>query len=84
VRWLFAILLPVKQYALLDVLRSIKAMDNNQQPIIPTACFKGKIVLIGVTAHGAADICSTPFSNTEYTVNLHANIIATILFPEIH
>ncbi|MBW3636039.1 MAG: EAL domain-containing protein [Armatimonadetes bacterium] len=46
---------------------------------VPASEFKGKIVLIGLTAAGSTEIRPTPFSSIDAAVNLQANAINDIL-----
>ncbi|MDI6782333.1 MAG: CHASE2 domain-containing protein [bacterium] len=69
----------IVNYSMLDVVQSIKAIKKGKKPLISPSSFKDKVVLIGVTASGSAEFCSTPFSNIELMLHVHSNIINTIL-----
>lgn len=72
-----------------------RAMINYQGPVgsfahysladvvyhkFPAGAFRDKIVLVGATATGIADIKATPYSGTDYPgVEIHANVIDNIL-----
>ncbi len=47
--------------------------------VIPSAAYRGKIVLVGATALGIGDLRSTPFESTAMGVEIHANTIDNLL-----
>ncbi|MBZ5627867.1 MAG: adenylate/guanylate cyclase domain-containing protein [Acidobacteriia bacterium] len=51
---------------------------------VPPQTFKGKIVLVGATALGIADLRPMPFQTTDYMgVELHANVLDNLLNNDI-
>lgn len=66
-------------YSLIDVLQAIKDIKNHKKHMLSSSLFKDKIVLIGITASGSGEFCKTPFSKIESMLNIHSNIVNTIL-----
>ncbi len=56
-----------------------RPIKNVLEGKVPDSDFKGKIVLIGVTAAGSTEIRPSPFSPTQAAVDLQANAINDIL-----
>ncbi len=46
---------------------------------VPPETFRGKLVLVGVTAHALADVRVTPFDSVFPGVEIHANVLDNIL-----
>lgn len=68
-----------KRYSVAKVFNAALAYENGQKPEIPPETFKDKIVLIAVTAVGAADFRPTAFSDTYPGVEIHATLIENLL-----
>ena len=62
-----------------DVIASKDLRESGKAPVLPEKTFKDKIVLITATAAGLSDLRSTPFSPVTPGVEIHANIIDSIL-----
>ena len=62
-----------------SVLASKDLIEAGQEPVLPKAMFKDKIVLISASASGLSDLRSTPFSPVTPGIEIHANTIDNIL-----
>ena len=78
VRW-YGPSMTYKHYSAWRVFNSALAYERGEKPELPPATFKDKIVLIGATAAGAADLRSNAFSPTYAGVEIHATVIDNLL-----
>ena len=62
-----------------DVIASKDLRESGEEPILHEKTFKDKIVLITATAAGLSDLRATPFSPVSPGVEIHSNIIDSIL-----
>jgi len=65
-------------YPVRDVLLSYSQLSRGDAPIVPPETFRGKIVLIGVTAAGVGELKVTPFSPLYPGVEIMATVIDNI------
>ncbi len=68
-----------KHYSVWKVFNSAFAYEKGEKPELPVETFKDKIVFIGATATGAADVRPTAFSETYPAVELQATVTANLL-----
>jgi adenylate cyclase len=73
---------PFPVYSFLDVLLSEDRAQSGQAPPIPASAFAGKIVFIGTTAAGLADVHATAFGGSTPGVYLHATLADNTLSRE--
>ena len=66
-------------YSFIQVLQSYRQLLEGKNPLIHLSEFKDKIVLIGITATGAANVRPTPFAEHHPLVGIQANILDNIL-----
>jgi adenylate cyclase len=78
VRW-YGPSMTYKHLSAWRVFNSALAYENGQKPELPPETFRDKIVLIGATAAGAADLRSNAFSPTYAGVEIHATVIDNLL-----
>ncbi|MBL4889663.1 MAG: adenylate/guanylate cyclase domain-containing protein [Candidatus Lindowbacteria bacterium] len=71
-----------KTFPYYAALLSMEQIQAGEKPIIPKDSFKDKIVIIGSTAAGLKDLRATPFNATSPGVEIHANILDSILSNE--
>ncbi|OGK81322.1 MAG: hypothetical protein A2X52_05825 [Candidatus Rokubacteria bacterium GWC2_70_16] len=62
-----------------SVIASADLIRAGKEPALPRGTFKGKIVLVTAFAAGLTDVRATPFSPVTPGVEIHANIIDSIL-----
>ena len=71
---------PYPSYGVADLLKSEGQILSNEKPEIDPALFRGKIVLIGLTAAGLLDVFSTPFGDVPMPgIQVHASVADSIL-----
>ena len=61
--------------------RYISVIDVLQKKVDP-ALLKGKVLLVGTTAPGLVDLRATPISGIYPGVEIHANVLASLIEPE--
>jgi transcriptional regulator with GAF, ATPase, and Fis domain/CHASE2 domain-containing sensor protein len=66
-------------YSFIQILQSYRQVLEGQKPLLPLSEFQDKIVLVGITATGAANIRPTPFAEHHPLVGIQANILDNIL-----
>lgn len=71
-----------QHYSVWRVFNAALAYENGETPDLPPETFRGKIVLIGPTAAGAADLLSNPFSSVYPGVEVHATAVDNLLRGE--
>lgn len=62
-----------------SVIASADLVRAGKEPALPRGTFKGKIVLVTAAAAGLTDLRATPFSPVTPGVEIHANVIDSIL-----
>jgi adenylate cyclase len=71
-----------KRYSVWRVFNAALAYERGETPDLPPETFRDKIVLIGPTATGAADLLSNPFSSVYPGVEVHATAVDNLLKGE--
>jgi len=66
-------------YSAVGILKAASQLEEGKPPCIPLVTYKDKLVLIGLTATGTADLRATPFSPKSPMISVHANVINSIL-----
>ena len=66
-------------YSAVGILKAASQLEEGQSPCIPLGAYKDKLVLVGLTATGTADLRATPFSPKSPMVSVHANVVNNIL-----
>ena len=61
------------------VIASRDLAQEGRQPVLPPGTFKGRIVLISASAAGLSDLRASPFSPVAPGVEIHANVIDSLL-----
>ncbi len=69
-------------YPFFDVLLSEERAQNGQTPPIPESAFAGKIVFVGASASGLADVHATAFGGSTPGVYLQATLADNVLSRE--
>ena len=62
-------------YSAYDVIRSLIALQSDQQPVIDPAEFRDAYVLIGYVAPGLYDLKPTPFASRSPGIEIHAAVL---------
>ncbi|MFQ6091714.1 MAG: sigma 54-interacting transcriptional regulator [bacterium] len=66
-------------YSFIQILQSYRQVLEGENPLLPLSELKEKIVLVGMTATGTADVRATPFAEHHPLVGIQANILDNIL-----
>lgn len=66
-------------YSFIQILQSYRQVLEGERPLLPLSEFQDKIVLVGITATGAANVRPTPFAEHYPLVGIQANILDNIL-----
>lgn len=66
-------------YSFFDVLLSEEQAAAGQAPAIPTSAFEGKVVFVGTSASGLADVHATAFGGNTPGVYLQATLASNVL-----
>ena len=70
------------RFSAFNVIQSFLAIQEGRKPIYPSEAFRGKIVLIGLTALGLFDLKPTPVNALTPGVAVHATLIANLLHQD--
>lgn len=62
-----------------QIILAFMELQEGKKPSVDLNALKDKIVLVGSTHTGMSDIVETPFGSPAYGVELHANVINSIL-----
>ncbi len=68
-----------EHYSYWDILKSYESLKKGEKPLVDPEKIRGKILLIGLTAFGHADIKANPIEPAYPAVGVHANVINNIL-----
>lgn len=66
-------------YSIASLIESWVRLEESTEPIVGPEEFRGKLVLVGLTAPGLFDLKPTPFSSVYPGVEVHATVINNIL-----
>lgn len=69
----------IRTYSFFDVLLSEEQARAGQAPAVPASAFEGKIVFVGTSGSGLADVHATAFGGTTPGVYLHATLADNVL-----
>lgn len=69
----------IKMGSFINIIESAESIMNNETPPIDLNQLKGKIIFVGLTATGTADLRPTPFSPIYAMVGLLASVSSNIL-----